>query len=30
MKNVELKSVEDVAENGITVKKFFIEGTVAS
>jgi Tfp pilus assembly protein PilN len=30
MKGVELKSVEDVAEAGVTVKKFIVEGGVAS
>jgi Tfp pilus assembly protein PilN len=30
LRSVELKSVEDVAETGVTVKKFVIEGTVAS
>ncbi|MGD0229286.1 MAG: PilN domain-containing protein [Syntrophorhabdales bacterium] len=30
MKDVELKSVEDVAESGTTVKKFLVEGMVSS
>jgi hypothetical protein len=30
MKDVELKSVEDLTETGMTVKKFLVEGSVAS